>query len=224
MIIINYCCTRRHLKETEETIVFFVTFLSLVAFQLGGGGRALYPPPWLRLWTNSGWLLRNRLVAEHLNRLTSCVSAKTKRLWLEVESRTQRSRPRTAFSRPRTQPQVFSKKKRSSKKFFGQSPFYRRGQNFWLVGRPKPSITCNDVIKNFQKRNFLWDKDIIGWKIWNRCRLAFNPLVPAVCCAPCKIVITMSGCHLNDNHRISSLVSEILVVKMSTFEDIGRLR
>ena len=28
--------------ETEETIVFFVTFLSLVAFQLGGGGRA--PP------------------------------------------------------------------------------------------------------------------------------------------------------------------------------------
>ena len=24
--------------ETEETIVFFVTFLSLVAFQLGGGG------------------------------------------------------------------------------------------------------------------------------------------------------------------------------------------
>ena len=26
------------LKETEETIVFFVTFLSLVAIQLGGGG------------------------------------------------------------------------------------------------------------------------------------------------------------------------------------------
>ena len=34
------------LKETkaEETIVFFVTFLSLVAFQLGGGGRAPSPP------------------------------------------------------------------------------------------------------------------------------------------------------------------------------------
>ena len=30
--------------ETKETIVFFVTFLSLVAFQLGGAG-----PPWLRL-------------------------------------------------------------------------------------------------------------------------------------------------------------------------------
>ena len=26
------------LKETEETIDFFVTFLSLVAFQLGGAG------------------------------------------------------------------------------------------------------------------------------------------------------------------------------------------
>ena len=34
------------LKETktEETIVFFVTFLLLVAFQGGGGGRAPWPP------------------------------------------------------------------------------------------------------------------------------------------------------------------------------------
>ena len=44
-MIVNYCCTRvllyaMILKETktEETIVFFVTFLSLVAFQLGGSG------------------------------------------------------------------------------------------------------------------------------------------------------------------------------------------
>ena len=44
-IIVNYCCTRVLLyakmlteTETEETIVFFVTFLSLVAFQVGGGG------------------------------------------------------------------------------------------------------------------------------------------------------------------------------------------
>ena len=38
------------LKETktEETIVFFVTFLSLVAFQLG---RAW--PPWLRQWVST---------------------------------------------------------------------------------------------------------------------------------------------------------------------------
>ena len=38
-----------HETETEETMVFFVTFLSLVAFQLGGV-RALCPPLWLRLW------------------------------------------------------------------------------------------------------------------------------------------------------------------------------
>ena len=43
-IAVNYCCMRvllyaKFLKETEteETIVFSVTFLSLVAFQLGGG-------------------------------------------------------------------------------------------------------------------------------------------------------------------------------------------
>ena len=30
--------------ETEETIVFFVTFLSLVAFQLEGGGGGGGPP------------------------------------------------------------------------------------------------------------------------------------------------------------------------------------
>ena len=32
-------------------------------------------------------------------------------------------------------------------------------------GMPKPRITCNDVIKNFQKKTFLWDKDIVPWKI-----------------------------------------------------------
>ena len=40
-------------KETEETIVFFVTFLSLVAFQLGGRGGGL--PLWLRLWLYRYW-------------------------------------------------------------------------------------------------------------------------------------------------------------------------
>ena len=74
-----------------------------------------------------------------------------------------RPRPRTGFPRtdpleakdrnargqgPRTQPQGFSKKKKtSSKKFFRQSLIYRRSQNFCLE-RPKPQITCNDVIKN----------------------------------------------------------------------------
>ena len=64
---------------------------------------------------------------------------------------------------PRTQPQVLSKK-RSSKKFFRRSPIHRPTQNFdW--GRPKAQITCYNVIKNFQKRKFLRDKDIVRWKI-----------------------------------------------------------
>ena len=33
------------------------------------------------------------------------------------------------------------------------------------MGRPKPQITCNEVIRHFQKRNFLCDKDIVKWKI-----------------------------------------------------------
>ena len=62
-----------------------------------------------------------------------------------------------------------------SKKFFRQSPIHRRSQDFWLGEGPKPQITCNDNhIKNFQKRNFLWDKDIVGWKILNRGLLALN--------------------------------------------------
>ena len=28
-------------------------------------------------------------------------------------------------------------------------------------GGPKPQITHNDVIRDFQKRNFLWSKDIV---------------------------------------------------------------
>ena len=41
-------------------------------------------------------------------------------------------------------------------------------------GRPKPQITCNDVIRNFQKRNFLWGKYIVEWKIWSCSLLALN--------------------------------------------------
>ena len=105
-----------------------------------------------------------------------------------------RSRPRlrTAFPRteplkakdrnargqgqgPRTQAQAFSEKKRSSKKFFRRSPFIGVPRNF-DCGRPIPQTTRNDVIKNFPKRKFLWDKDIVGWKIRNRCCLfARNP-------------------------------------------------
>ena len=42
----------------------------------------------------------------------------------------------------------------------------------WIFdwGRPKPQITCYDVIKNFQKRKFLWDKifDIIESQLIKR--------------------------------------------------------
>ena len=29
-------------------------------------------------------------------------------------------------------------------------------------------MTCNEVIRNFREKNFLWDKDIVEWKIRNR--------------------------------------------------------
>ena len=66
----------------------------------------------------------------------------------EVESRTQGSRPRT-------------------QKILGQGqPFRSIGVARILDwGGPKPQITCNDVIRNFQKRNFLWGKAIVEWKI-----------------------------------------------------------
>ena len=48
------------LKETEETIVFFVTFLSLVAFQLGEGGpgpiNSNFTPPDYAMVQNSNGL------------------------------------------------------------------------------------------------------------------------------------------------------------------------
>ena len=91
-----------------------------------------------------------------------------------------RSRPRTVFPRtdpleakdrnargqvqgPRTQPQVFSKKS-FQKSFSGDLQFIGVPKIFdW--GRLKPQITCNDVLKIFPKRKFLWDKDVVGWKI-----------------------------------------------------------
>ena len=105
----------------------------------------------------------------------------------EVESRTQGSRPRTqkkseakdslsedrpsrgqgqewSRPRPRTQAQAFSKKKVFKNFFSGDLQFIGIPRIFdW--GRPKPQITCNDVIKIFPKRKLLWDEDIIGWKI-----------------------------------------------------------
>ena len=95
-----------------------------------------------------------------------------------------RPRPRTSFPRtepleakdrnargqghgPRTQPQAFSKtkKKMFEKSFSGNLQFIVVARIFDWEGEPKPQITCNDVIRNFQKRNFLWDIDIIECKI-----------------------------------------------------------
>ena len=116
---------------------------------------------------------------------------KMPRYLTEVESRTQgsmprprtqknpRPRPRTAFPRtdpleakdrnargqgPRKQARVFSKKKGLQNFFSGDLQFIGVPRIFdW--GRLKPQITCNDVIKLFPERKFLWDKDIVGWKI-----------------------------------------------------------
>ena len=89
-----------------------------------------------------------------------------------------RPRPRTAF--PRTEPleakdrnargqgqghrRKCSKKKTFQKSFSGDLQFIAVPRIFDL-GRPKPQITCNDIIKIFPKRKFLRDKDIVGWKI-----------------------------------------------------------
>ena len=87
---------------------------------------------------------------------------------IEVESRTQSLRPRT---------QKKSKTK-AKDRLLEDRPFRGQGQEcsrsttkdttrigldpgFLIGGVGKPQITCNDVIRNFQKRNFLWDKDIV---------------------------------------------------------------
>ena len=55
-------------------------------------------------------------------------------------------------------------KKGLQKSFLGDLQFIGEPRIFdW--GRPKSQIPCNDVIKNFPNRKFLWDKDIKGRKI-----------------------------------------------------------
>ena len=79
-------------------------------------------------------------------------------------------------SRPRTKNTGASvlRKKKPLKIFLGDLQFIGVPRIFDL-GRLKPQITCNYVIKIFPKRKFLFDKDIVGWKISNRCLLARNP-------------------------------------------------
>ena len=79
------------------------------------------------------------------------------------------SRPRTGMLEAKAKDQGHSrkcspKKKRFQKSFSGDFQFISVPRIFdW--GRPKSQITCNDVIKIFPKRKFLWDKHIVGWKI-----------------------------------------------------------
>ena len=52
--------------ETEETIVFFVTFLSLIAFQLGVGAGPLPPPPGYTYVSRIGQFIYNHLRASNV--------------------------------------------------------------------------------------------------------------------------------------------------------------
>ena len=102
-----------------------------------------------------------------------------------MESRTQGSRPRTQKIRGQGQGQPFrgqtllrprtgmleakdqrhrrkrSRKKKGLQKFFSGDLQFIGVPRIFDWGRPKPQITCNDVIKIFPKRKFLWDKDIV---------------------------------------------------------------
>ena len=73
----------------------------------------------------------------------------------------ERSRPR-----PRTKDTGASVlRKKSLQKFFSGDLQFISVPRIFDWGRLKPQITCNDVIKIFPKRKFLFDKDIVGWKI-----------------------------------------------------------
>ena len=78
------------------------------------------------------------------------------------------SRPRTGMLEAKAKDQGHSRKcspkKKLKKTLSGDLQFIGVPRMFdW--GRSKPQITCNDVIKIFPNRKFLWDKDIVEWKI-----------------------------------------------------------
>ena len=56
-------------------------------------------------------------------------------------------------------------KKKGLQKYFSSDPQFIGVPRIFDWGRPKPQITRTDVIKIFPKRKFLWDKNIVGWKI-----------------------------------------------------------
>ena len=74
------------------------------------------------------------------------------------------SRPRTGMLETKDTATSVLQKKGLQNFFSGDLQFIGVPRIFdW--GRPKSQITCYDVIKIFQKRKFLWDKDIVGWKV-----------------------------------------------------------
>ena len=56
-------------------------------------------------------------------------------------------------------------RKKSLQNFFSGDLQFISVPKIFDWGRLKPQITCNDVIKISPKRKFLFDKDIVGWKI-----------------------------------------------------------
>ena len=58
-----------------------------------------------------------------------------------------------------------SPKKKGLQKFFSGDLHFIGVHRIFDYGSPKPQITSNDVIKIFPNRKFLWDKDIVEWKI-----------------------------------------------------------
>ena len=78
------------------------------------------------------------------------------------------SRPRTGTLEAKAKDQGHRRKcspKKSLQKFFSGDLQFISVPRIFDWGRLKPQITCNDVIKIFPKRKFLFDKDIVGWKI-----------------------------------------------------------
>ena len=78
------------------------------------------------------------------------------------------SRPRTGMLEAKAKDQGHRRKcspKKSLQKFFSGDLQFIGVPRIFDLGRPKPQITCNDVIKIFPKKKFLFYKDIVGWKI-----------------------------------------------------------
>ena len=131
-----------------------------------------YPDAHIHLWfKSSGWyykyssilILKGRGYFATSGKIAPCYCGTGVNIALQCQTvltQTLEAKDRNARGQgPRTQPQVFSKKKVLS--LSGDLQFISVPRIFdW--GRPKPQITCYDVNKNFQKRNVLSDKDIVG--------------------------------------------------------------